>query len=139
MTPEPEHRPDRGTELAEERTELALGRTALAAERTLMAWLRTSMSMISFGFTRVKLFEYLESQRGEVVGLFGRRWVPSTVGLALVAIGTGALIIAVVQHRETLATLHRQGLQKRWSLALGVASLVSVLGVFALGTLLSGQ
>ena len=39
--------------------ELALKRTLLAHQRTLMAWIRTSASMISFGFTIYKFFEYL--------------------------------------------------------------------------------
>ncbi len=40
-------------------TALAVERTRLAHERTLMAWVRTSVSLISFGFTIYKFFEYL--------------------------------------------------------------------------------
>ena len=39
-------------------TQLALDRTWLAHERTLMAWIRTSVSMISFGFTIYKFFQF---------------------------------------------------------------------------------
>jgi putative membrane protein len=39
-------------------TELAVDRTWLAHERTLMAWVRTATSMISFGFTIYKFFQY---------------------------------------------------------------------------------
>jgi len=42
-------------------TQLAIDRTRLAYERTMMAWLRTSASMISFGFTIHKFFQF----RGE--------------------------------------------------------------------------
>ena len=49
---------DRGTILAEERTDLAYQRTIIAAERTLMAWIRTALSMIGFGFTIYKFFQY---------------------------------------------------------------------------------
>ena len=49
---------DRGTFLAEERTDLAFHRTVIAAERTLMAWIRTALSMIGFGFTIYKFFQY---------------------------------------------------------------------------------
>jgi hypothetical protein len=49
-------------------------------------------------------------------------------------IGAGALTVAVFQHWQTLRNLRRQGLEPRWSLALAVASLVAVLGVFALGS-----
>ena len=38
---------------------LALERTYLANERTLMAWIRTATSLITFGFTLYKFFEYL--------------------------------------------------------------------------------
>ena len=39
-------------------TELAVDRTWLAHERTLMAWVRTATSMISFGFTIYKFFQF---------------------------------------------------------------------------------
>jgi putative membrane protein len=127
---------DRNTQLAEQRTRLSFQRTFLGAERSLMAWIRTSLSMISFGFTMVKFFEYLAQERQKtLVGLFGAPLGPATLGLALISIGTVSLVIAVGQHRRTLRTLHSSGLESRWSLALTVASLVSVLGVFAFGSL----
>ena len=49
---------DRGTVLAEERTNLAVHRTIIASERTLMAWIRTAISMIGFGFSIYKFFQY---------------------------------------------------------------------------------
>ena len=85
---------DRSTMLAEQRTALSIERSFLAFERTLMAWLRTSLSMIGFGFTLAKFFAYLEQQKGgAVVGRFGRTWASDTVGLAMIAIGTVALVI----------------------------------------------
>jgi putative membrane protein len=126
----------RSTQLAEQRTRFAIKRSFLAAERTLMAWMRTSLSMISFGFTMVKFFEYLEAERQLTVGWFGRSWAPATLGLTLITIGTGALIVAVVQHWRTLKELREEGLEPRWSLALTVAAFVAVLGVFAFGSLI---
>jgi putative membrane protein len=124
--------PDRGTQLAEQRTALALERSFLAAERTLMAWLRTALSMIGFGFTLAKIFQYLAEQRGgAVVGAFGRTWASDTVGLTMIAIGTLSLVIAVVQHRRRVAALRGLGLVAQWNLAYWVAGLVSVLGLFA--------
>src|SRR5262245_22737463 len=116
-------------------TGLSLDRTFLAAERTLMAWIRTSLSMISFGFTLVKVLEALESERGVTAGWFGRSWSPTTLGVLLISIGTGSLIVAVFQHRHILVALRRQGLAPGWSLALTVATLVSLLGLFAFGSL----
>jgi putative membrane protein len=121
--------------LAEQRTRLAVKRSYLAAERTLMAWMRTSLSMISFGFTMVKFFEYLASERNLSAGWFGRSWAPATLGLTLITIGTGALVVAVIQHRHILEELREEGLEPGWSLALIVATLVAVLGVFAFGSL----
>jgi putative membrane protein len=127
---------DRGTELAEQRTRLAIKRSFLAAERTLMAWMRTSLSMISFGFTMAKVFETLETQRQLTVGWLGHSWAPATLGLTLITIGTGALVVAVVQHWHTLKELRKEGLEPKWSLTLNVAALVAVLGVFAFGSLI---
>jgi putative membrane protein len=136
-TPPPAPPPtiDRGTALAEQRTRLAVRRSYLAEERTLMAWIRTSLSMISFGFTIVKFFEYLEAERKLSLGWFGRSWGPATLGLTLITIGTLALVAAVLQHRRALKALGEQGLMTKWSLALTVATLVAVLGVYAFGTL----
>jgi putative membrane protein len=127
-----EHAPDRGTQLAEQRTSLALERSFLAFERTLMAWLRTSLSMIGFGFTLAKFFQYVAEQRGgAVVGTFGRAWASDTVGLTMVTIGTVSLVIAVFQHHRRVAALREMGLVPQWNLAYWVAGLVSALGVFA--------
>jgi putative membrane protein len=126
---------DRGTELAEQRTRLAIKRSFFAAERTLMAWMRTSLSMISFGFTMAKVFEALQAERQLNLGWFGHSWAPATLGLTLITIGTVALIVAVVQHWHTLEELREEGLEPKWSLALNVAALVAVLGVFAFGSL----
>jgi putative membrane protein len=93
--------------------------------------------MISFGFTIVKFFEYLaEERKRTLVGLFGRAWAPATLGLMLIAIGTFSLVAAIVEHRRSLVELHMQGLAPGWSLALIVACLVAVLGVFAFGSLI---
>jgi putative membrane protein len=133
--PPPAEPLDRGTILSEHRTALSIRRTFWSAERTLMAWMRTSLSMISFGFTIVKILEALEAERGTIYGWFGRSWSPTTLGITLICMGTGALIVAVIQHRQALAELRRQGLVPRWSLALVVSTLVAVLGVFAFSSL----
>jgi putative membrane protein len=126
-------------ELAETRTTLALRRSFLAAERTLMAWVRTALSMISFGFTMVKFFEYLDQSRGPTVGIFGRTWAPATIGLGLMTLGLFALLAAVLQHRQTLAVLHEEGLERSRSLALTVAAILALLGLLAMASILSGD
>jgi putative membrane protein len=87
---------DRGTILAEERTDLALQRTLIAAERTLMAWIRTALSMIGFGFTIYKFFQYLPEE--VAAGNIRRPQAPRNLGMSLIALGTLALIAATWQH-----------------------------------------
>jgi putative membrane protein len=119
-------------ELSEERTKLSVERSFLAFERTLMAWLRTSLSMIGFGFTLAKFFQYLAEQRGgAVVGRFGSTWTSDAVGLTMIVIGTVSLVLAVIQHHRRVVALRAFGLVPQWNLALWVASLVAALGVFA--------
>ena len=130
---------DRSTQLSEKRTALSIERSFLSFERTLMSWLRTSLSMISFGFTIAKFFEYLAEQRGgPVVGRFGRTWASDTVGMAMIVIGTVALVVAVIQHKRRVDALRGMGLVPQWNLALWVATFIAILGVFALVSLLGG-
>ncbi len=132
--------PDRGTILAEERTSLALQRSFLASERTMMAWIRTSLSMIGFGFTLGKFFDYLQRDRQVTVrGPLGGVWTPEVVGLVLIGIGIFALIVAALQYKQSLRLLQREGLQKRWSLSLTVAALLGLLGILAFLGLIINQ
>jgi len=136
----PEHPElDRSTQLSEKRTALSIERSFLSFERTLMSWLRTSLSMIGFGFTIAKFFKYLAEQRGgPVVGRFGRTWASDTVGMAMIVIGTAALVIAVIQHKRRVDALRGMGLVPQWNLALWVATFIAILGAFALVSLLGG-
>src|SRR5208283_3259857 len=94
---------DRGTVLAEQRTDMAFERTIIASERTLMAWIRTAISMIGFGFSIYKFFQY---QADEIAsGDIKRPQTPRNLGLSLVALGTLALAAAAWQHRRFLKDL----------------------------------
>jgi putative membrane protein len=115
MSPAP---PDAGTRLA-------VDRTRLAYERTMMAWVRTATSLISFGFTIYKFFE-LELKGSMPDHLIGPR------GFAMISIGLVALAMAGVQHRESLRLMKETYGTIPRSVAAPVASLVAVLGVFAL-------
>jgi putative membrane protein len=130
---------DRSTQLSEKRTALSVERSFLAFERTLMAWLRTSLSLIGFGFTLAKFFKYLESQRGgPITGRFGQTWASDTVGLTMIAIGTVALCMAVVQHKRRIDALREFGLATQWNLALLICGCVAALGAFAFVVLIIG-
>lgn len=125
---------DRGTILAEERTDVAMERTRMAAERTLMAWVRTTLSMISFGFTIFKFFQYLQ-QTG-----MAPKWrpeMPKNLGLFLVILGTGMLVLAIVQHWVFLKRLEgRSGKKMPVSLTIIAAFFITLMGFFALANLI---
>lgn len=115
---------------AADQVKLALERTYLAHERTLMAWTRTATSLITFGFTLYKFFEYLH-ERGEAVPShrpFGAR----TFGLIMIGIGVLTLIVAAVQHKLQMRRLKVQYPDLPFSLALLLAVLIACLGILGL-------
>ena|ERR1035441_7088419 len=120
---------DRGTVLAEERTDLALHRTIIAAERTLMAWVRTALSMIGFGFTIYKFFQYLPQDIA--AGNVRRPQAPRNLGLTLITLGTLALVAAAWQHRSFLNEIGVSQKRHIWSISFVVAIFVVLIGVIA--------
>ena len=120
---------DRGTVLAEERTDLALHRTIIAAERTLMAWVRTALSMIGFGFTIYKFFQYLPQEIA--AGNIRRPQAPRNLGLTLIVLGTLALVAAAWQHRSFLNEIGMSQKRHIWSISFVVAIFVVLIGVIA--------
>jgi putative membrane protein len=120
---------DKGTVLAEQRTDLALQRTIIASERTLMAWIRTALSMIGFGFTIYKFFQYLPAELA--AGNVRRPQAPRNLALTLIALGTLALMAASWQHRRSLNELGVSEKRHIWSVSFVVAIFVAVIGVIA--------
>jgi putative membrane protein len=105
-------------------TRLAVQRTRLASERTFMAWIRTSTSLIAFGFTIFKFFQYLatDEHRETVVS-------PWLVGMVMILIG---LILAWIQHRQEMRSLRIQVGAMPYSISCIMAALIGVLGILAL-------
>ena len=104
---------------------LSFDRTRMAAERTLMAWVRTALSMISFGFTIYKFLQAMQEQsRLSVL----KSETPRNVGLALIGIGTFALIVACVQHVKYLRKLGFKIRSVPLDLSLLVGCLIALLG-----------
>ena len=118
---------DRGTFLAEERTDLAVQRTIIASERTLMAWIRTSLSMIGFGFSIYKFFQYLPEEIA--AGNISRPQAPRNLGMSLIALGTLALSAAAWQHRSFLNDIGAAQKRYVWSISFVVAIFVILIGV----------
>src|SRR5262245_14201650 len=110
-------------------TRLAVERTRLAYERTLMAWTRTATSLISFGFTIYKFFQYLREDRpvadASVLG-------PRGFALLMIGIGLAALVFATVEHRQNMKALRASYGPVPYSIAAVVAGLIALLGVAGL-------
>jgi putative membrane protein len=113
-------------EVSTSSTDLAVDRTRLAHDRTLMAWVRTSASLISFGFTIYKFFQYLRDKGEPVEGhIFG----PREFAMALIAIGLISLVFATIQSRRELQTMRKHYPYVPYSFATLVAGLVGLLGI----------
>jgi putative membrane protein len=115
-------------------TRLAVDRTRLAHERTLMAWVRTAVSMITFGFTIYKFFQFELDGRplreGDLLG-------PRGFAMSMIAIGLLALLVSTIQHRQALRGLRAEYADSvPLSLATLVAGLFTTLGLMALVTVI---
>lgn len=116
--------------------ELARQRNRDAAERTLMAWIRTCLSLISFGFGLDKIIAAI----GRATGDQGPRPGVIAVALAFVFTGILAMAAATVQHLRELRRLRRDDFVYVESprIAAGTAVLITLIGLMAMGVLLSG-
>jgi putative membrane protein len=113
---------------------LGFERTRLAADRTLMAWIRTSVSMISFGFTIYKFFQYILE-----TNLSGRLThnAPRNFGVVLVVLGMLLLALAIVEYFLFLRKLSLDTGEKfTVSTALVAALLLSLVGILVLVNLI---
>lgn len=111
-------------------TRLAVDRTRLAHERTLMAWVRTATSLISFGFTIYKFFQFeiSKEQAQRVTSVFG----PRRFGMVMIVIGILSLVSAQIQDYFNRKELDRQYGPSPFSVATLVAFVVGALGLVAL-------
>jgi putative membrane protein len=108
-------------------TTLAFERTRVAYERTMLGWVRTATSLITFGFTIYKYFQ-IERGGGEPNNrLVGRR----EFALVLVSMGLVSLLLAALEHRQSIRVLRAQYPDIPRSLAGVVAALIAILGILA--------
>jgi putative membrane protein len=109
-------------------TRLAIERTRLANERTLMAWIRTCTSLIAFGFTIFKAFQYLDKQDGVHRAVVS----PWVVGLLMILVGLTGLALAWVQHRQSMKALQAEAGPLPYSISAIMAGFIAIVGVVAL-------
>jgi putative membrane protein len=75
---------------------LAWIQTRMALERTLLAWVRTGAALIGFGFAIFNFFEALNRTPG--VAPARMHGSAKLLGISLVAVGTLAMVMALVQY-----------------------------------------
>jgi putative membrane protein len=109
-------------------TELAVERTWLAYERTLMAWVRTATSMISFGFSIYKFFEFELTKEERHAGYI----TPREFGILLISIALVSLLLAAIGHRRQVRQLTPYLSHVHRSLAEYLSILISVFGFMVL-------
>jgi putative membrane protein len=110
-------------------TKLAMERTHAAYERTLLAWVRTAVSLISFGFSIYKFFQYMREQ--QQVEPVHRLLGPREVALIMIGMGVGSLSLATVENWKSRKRVKEQYHEAPFSMALVIAGLISLLGVLA--------
>ena len=115
-------------------------RVPLASERTLLAWIRTALAMMGLGFVVARFGLFLR----EIAALSPGAADPKSTGMSLwigtglVILGVTVTVLAAVRHVRFLDRLARGEPYHpaRWSLAVTVAGLLSVIGIVMAGYLL---
>jgi putative membrane protein len=111
-------------------TRFSFERTMLSHERTQMAWVRTATSLITFGFTIYKFFQFEvgESVRPQTHQIIG----PREYAMFMIAIGLIALLIATIQNYQYRQNLRKQHFRIPISLSSVVGALITILGLLSM-------
>jgi putative membrane protein len=96
-----------------------------------MAWVRTGVSLISFGFTIYKFFEF-ESGKGAVAAAASHLLTPRQFGMIMIGTGLAALALATIDHRRNMRRMQDEYGAASRSVAMAVAVIVSGMGLLAL-------
>jgi putative membrane protein len=95
-----------------------------------MAWVRTATSLISFGFTIYKFFQYLREREG--LEPEGRVLGPREFAMLMISIGLVTLLLATMQQWQLRKKLKRVYPEAGIPLAPIMAAFISLLGILAL-------
>ena len=118
-------------------------RVFFAAERTLLAWLRTGLTLIALGFvvSRFGLFVRLLAIQSQASPAPSHSSLSAALGVAFVAAGTLAIVLAAVQNQRFVATLPPADLPRGYSRAFAVtlSLFVGALGLVLAAYLLVTQ
>jgi putative membrane protein len=109
-------------------TRLAFERTRIAYDRTVMAAVRTATSLITFGFTIYKFFEFEIPGREPIKQLVG----PREFGITMILIGLAMLLISSFEYWRDLKEMRKHYSDMPRSTAGVMAGLIAALGIFAL-------
>lgn len=115
-------------------TRLAFDRTRLAYDRTMMAWIRTATSLITFGFSVFKFFEFQE-EPARAEPLLG----PRGFAIIMICAGLTSLLAATIQHRIERNQLRSMDRDVPRSMAAALAGVIAALGIAALISVLLGR
>jgi putative membrane protein len=117
-----------GAVAPDDSTQLAFERMRATYEQVLMSWIRTASSLITFGFSIYKFFQI------EVPGTPRQSYLigPREFAFILVILGLASLPLAILEYRQSIRMLGARYPVKRHSLAVTVATLISILGILAL-------
>jgi putative membrane protein len=129
---------DAKTALARERSNFAKFRTSLVLDRTTLAWIRTALAFATFGFGMVGFFRAVElATHSEEAKRLHQAAIH--MGIALIVIGMVATILAAFSHWMILRRLRRgeELSVAQWPLTITIAVFISVLGLYALWSMLN--
>jgi putative membrane protein len=118
-----------GTADLPQATKLALDRTRIAYDRTMLAWVRTAASLISFGFSIYKFFQFKDGTLPAVHGLIG----PREYGTLMIVLGIASLAFATFDHRRHMQLLRAEygHANVPYTSSPVLAGLIALLGILA--------